>query len=203
MKKWRPAFRSGGTAQRCGYIMTAHQEITGSKPPPVFLSESKLLLNEDIVLVLVLLLWIKAVLLLSSGWTQRSFRASSTSWKLSSLFSFFFSGFRMSGSSSSVLRVNPEKLQNVQQKLEAFLAQEKEQKERAQRVCVSTQKYERIEITKCRSVISDESDKSTCWMIHDRNSLDWLLQIYVLLKGWASQIQPFGSWPETRNENVS
>lgn len=33
--------------------------------------------------------------------------------------------------------MNPEKLQNVQQKLEAFLAQEKEQKERAQRCFVS------------------------------------------------------------------
>ncbi|XP_039985139.1 probable ATP-dependent RNA helicase DDX10 [Xiphias gladius] len=35
------------------------------------------------------------------------------------------------------IQVNPEKLQNVQQKLEAFLAQEKEQKERAQRCFVS------------------------------------------------------------------
>lgn len=35
-----------------------------------------------------------------------------------------------------VARVNPEKLTSVQQKLEAFLAQEKEQKERAQRVSV-------------------------------------------------------------------
>lgn len=34
-------------------------------------------------------------------------------------------------------QVNPDKLQNVQQKLEAFLAQEKEQKERAQRCFVS------------------------------------------------------------------
>lgn len=34
-------------------------------------------------------------------------------------------------------RVNPEKLTCVQQKLEAFLAQEKEQKERAQRVSTS------------------------------------------------------------------
>ncbi|XP_019741531.1 probable ATP-dependent RNA helicase DDX10 [Hippocampus comes] len=35
------------------------------------------------------------------------------------------------------IQVNPEKLQNVQQKLEAFLAQEQEQKERAQRCFVS------------------------------------------------------------------
>ncbi|GAA6226204.1 probable ATP-dependent RNA helicase DDX10 [Lates japonicus] len=35
------------------------------------------------------------------------------------------------------IQVNPDKLQNVQQKLEAFLAQEKEQKERAQRCFVS------------------------------------------------------------------
>ncbi|KAM6921197.1 putative ATP-dependent RNA helicase DDX10 [Xenentodon cancila] len=35
------------------------------------------------------------------------------------------------------IQVNPEKLQNVEQKLEAFLAQEKEQKERAQRCFVS------------------------------------------------------------------
>ncbi|XP_029285389.1 probable ATP-dependent RNA helicase DDX10 [Cottoperca gobio] len=35
------------------------------------------------------------------------------------------------------IQVNPEKLQNIQQKLEAFLAQEKEQKERAQRCFVS------------------------------------------------------------------
>ncbi|XP_024114465.1 probable ATP-dependent RNA helicase DDX10 [Oryzias melastigma] len=35
------------------------------------------------------------------------------------------------------IQVNPEKLQSVQQKLEAFLAQEKEQKERAQRCFVS------------------------------------------------------------------
>ncbi|KAI1903519.1 hypothetical protein AGOR_G00028030 [Albula goreensis] len=35
------------------------------------------------------------------------------------------------------IQVNPEKLNNVQQKLEAFLAQEKEQKERAQRCFVS------------------------------------------------------------------
>lgn len=38
---------------------------------------------------------------------------------------------------SKFFQVNPEKLQNVQQKLEAFLAQEKEQKERAQRCFVS------------------------------------------------------------------
>lgn len=38
---------------------------------------------------------------------------------------------------SKFYQVNPEKLQNVQQKLEAFLAQEKEQKERAQRCFVS------------------------------------------------------------------
>ncbi|XP_069007097.1 probable ATP-dependent RNA helicase DDX10 [Embiotoca jacksoni] len=37
----------------------------------------------------------------------------------------------------SKIQVNPDKLQNVQQKLEAFLAQEKEQKERAQRCFVS------------------------------------------------------------------
>lgn len=36
-----------------------------------------------------------------------------------------------------LFRVNPEKLVSVQQKLEAFLAQEKEQKERAQRVSSS------------------------------------------------------------------
>uniref|UniRef100_UPI003AAABF77 probable ATP-dependent RNA helicase DDX10 n=1 Tax=Centroberyx gerrardi TaxID=166262 RepID=UPI003AAABF77 len=35
------------------------------------------------------------------------------------------------------IQVNPDKLQNVQQKLEAFLAQEKDQKERAQRCFVS------------------------------------------------------------------
>ncbi|KAJ3599212.1 hypothetical protein NHX12_033175 [Muraenolepis orangiensis] len=35
------------------------------------------------------------------------------------------------------IQVNPEKLQNVQLKLEAFLAEEMEQKERAQRCCVS------------------------------------------------------------------
>ncbi|XP_068449282.1 probable ATP-dependent RNA helicase DDX10 [Clinocottus analis] len=35
------------------------------------------------------------------------------------------------------IQVNPDKLQNIQQKLEAFLAQEKEQKERAQRCFVS------------------------------------------------------------------
>uniref|UniRef100_A0A3P9KA98 ATP-dependent RNA helicase n=1 Tax=Oryzias latipes TaxID=8090 RepID=A0A3P9KA98_ORYLA len=35
------------------------------------------------------------------------------------------------------IQVNPEKLQSIQQKLEAFLAQEKEQKERAQRCFVS------------------------------------------------------------------
>ncbi|KAF7653625.1 hypothetical protein LDENG_00080780 [Lucifuga dentata] len=35
------------------------------------------------------------------------------------------------------IQVNPDKLQNVQQKLEAFLAQEKEQKDRAQRCFVS------------------------------------------------------------------
>uniref|UniRef100_A0A3P8ULA5 ATP-dependent RNA helicase n=1 Tax=Cynoglossus semilaevis TaxID=244447 RepID=A0A3P8ULA5_CYNSE len=35
------------------------------------------------------------------------------------------------------IQVNPEKLQNVQQKLESFLAQEKEQKDRAQRCFVS------------------------------------------------------------------
>uniref|UniRef100_A0A1A8BFZ9 ATP-dependent RNA helicase n=2 Tax=Nothobranchius kadleci TaxID=1051664 RepID=A0A1A8BFZ9_NOTKA len=37
----------------------------------------------------------------------------------------------------SKIQVNPDKVQNVQQKLEAFLAQEKEQKERAQRCFVS------------------------------------------------------------------